>query len=67
MLPKRYILAQLAEFIQMYLHNMFQVHTMMWIAMLKKLPHGNWVKAVVKVVQLCSQLDMGSISTLASN
>jgi hypothetical protein len=40
---------------------------MMWIAMLKKLPHGNWVKVVVKVVQLCSQLDMGSIFALASN
>jgi hypothetical protein len=40
---------------------------MMWIAMMKKLPHGNWVKVVVKVVQLYSQLAMGSISTSTSD
>jgi hypothetical protein len=46
---------------------MFEVHTMMWIVTLKKLPHRNWVKVVAKVVQLYSQLAMGNISTLTSD
>jgi hypothetical protein len=46
---------------------MFEVHTMMWIVTLKKLPYRNWVKVVAKVVQLYSQLAMGNISTLTSD
>ncbi len=65
-LPKRYILAQPTKFILIFLHNMFEVHNDI-DSNVEKLPHGNWVKVVVKVVQLYSQLAMGSISILVSN
>jgi hypothetical protein len=45
---------------------MFEVHNDI-DSNVEKLPHGNWVKVVVKVVQLYSQLAMGSISILVSN